>query len=114
MIYEKVQKMKKEKKQTKEQIEKELLEGIEQTKITSIPRELLDDMKVSYLVLTSQLLGLRQGYELGINERTKLPEGFNHRKKPRKEECRCGGKMFQGKNGEWFCESEGDGDNDIL
>jgi len=54
---------------TKEQIEKELLEGIEQTGIKSIPRELLDGMDVSYLVLTSQLLGLRQGYELGLKKK---------------------------------------------
>ena len=31
---------------------------------------------------------------------------FNHRKKPRKEECRCGGKMYQSQSGTWFCEFE--------
>jgi hypothetical protein len=42
-------------------IEKELLDGIEETGITQIERGLLDDMRISYLVMTAQLLGLRQG-----------------------------------------------------
>ncbi len=35
-----------------------------------------------------------------------MSEKFNHRKKPRKEECRCGGRMFQNRSGNWFCEFE--------
>jgi hypothetical protein len=53
---------------TKEQIEKEILKGIEETGITCLSRELLDDKRICYLVLTSQLLGLRQGYECAIKE----------------------------------------------
>ena len=34
-----------------------------------------------------------------------MTDKFNHRKKPRKEECVCGGKMIKcGFN--WFCEFE--------
>lgn len=53
---------------TKEQLEKELLDGIDETGITRISRELLDDKRIAYLVLTSQLLGLKQGYNLAIKE----------------------------------------------
>jgi len=31
---------------------------------------------------------------------------INHRKKPRKEECRCGGKMFMNIVRHWYCEFE--------
>jgi hypothetical protein len=44
-----------------DKIEKELLAGIKETGITQIERGLLDDMRISYLVMTAQLLGLRQG-----------------------------------------------------
>jgi hypothetical protein len=53
---------------TKEQLEKELMDGIKETDITCLSRELLDDKRICYLVLTSQLLGLRQGYNLAIQE----------------------------------------------
>jgi hypothetical protein len=44
-----------------DKIEKEILDAIKETGITQIERGLLDDMRISYLVMTAQLLGLRQG-----------------------------------------------------